>query len=137
MGSIRVFIVKTLVNAAALWVAAWLVPGIEFGRGAQWTQTFTTVVLVALVFGVVNAVIKPVLSFFTLPLVWLTLGLFTIVINALMLALTSWLSGRLGLAFTVDEFFWDAVLGAVLVSVVAMILHAVLPGSVDARRRRD
>ncbi|HRW17326.1 MAG TPA: phage holin family protein [Dermatophilaceae bacterium] len=130
----RSLVVKIVVNAAALWVAALVVPGIHIGQGAQWTATFTTVVLVALLFGVVNALIKPVVHFFATPFIWLTLGLFTIVVNALMLQLTSWLSGNLGLAFHVDSFFWSAVLGALLISVVSMVLHGVIP---EKSRNRD
>ena len=81
----------------------------------------------ALVFGLVNALVKPVLKFFATPLIWLTLGVFTLVINAAMLQLTSWLTGQLGLPFVVDEFFWDAVLGALIITFVSMVLNAILP----------
>ena len=106
---------------------AMVVDGIEFGRGAEWTETLKTVVLVALVFGLVNAVVKPILKFFATPLIWLTLGVGLLVINALMLQLTSWLAERLTLAFHVTEFFWDAVIGALIITFVSMVLHAVIP----------
>ncbi len=131
MKTVQNIAIKTLVNGLALWLAAIVVDGIEFGRGAEWTGTLKTVLLVALVFGLVNAIVKPILKALATPLIWLTLGLFTLVINALMLQLTSWLADKLTLAFHVQEFFWDAVLGAVIVTFVSMVLHAVIPDPKD------
>jgi putative membrane protein len=108
-------------------LAAIVVDGIEFGRGAEWTETLKTVVLVALVFGLVNAVVKPILKFFATPLIWLTLGVGPSSSTRLMLQLTSWLAERLTLAFHVTEFFWDAVIGALIITFVSMVLHAVIP----------
>lgn len=120
--------IKVAVNGVALWVAALAVPGILLGQDAPALSTrLLTILLVAVLFGVVNAVIKPVLKFFTLPFVVLTLGLFTLVINAMMLQLTSWLAGGLHLDFHVQRFFWDAVLGAIVITLVSMILNVVLP----------
>jgi putative membrane protein len=109
------FLIRLLINAAALWVAVQLVPGIRFD--GHWSLLLA----VALVFGVLNAVVRPVLKLLTLPLLILTLGLFTFVINALMLRLTSWVSGLLDLGFHV-EGFWAAFLGALVVSVVSLML---------------
>ncbi|WP_295697256.1 phage holin family protein [Lapillicoccus sp.] len=131
MGLLSRIAVKTAVNGAALWVAGLVVSGISFNRSTEWTGTVVTIVLVALVFGLVNAVIKPVVKLFSLPLIWLTLGLFTLVVNALMLELTSWLAGNLGLGFHVDSFFWSAVLGAVVVTIVSMVLNIVVPDRKD------
>ena len=112
---------QTVINAVALWVAAWAIPGITFGEGST-SRVITTVVVVALIFGIVNAFIKPVLKLVTLPLIILTLGLFVLVVNALMLQLTSWLAGKFDLAFNVQHFFWDAVFGALIVTLVSMVL---------------
>lgn len=131
---LRNLLITTVVNAAALWVAALLVSGITFGVGAEWSATARTVVLVALVFGLVNSVIKPILKTVGAPLIWLTLGIFGLVINAWMLQLTSWAAQQLGLAFHVERFFWDAVVGALVVTLVSMILGAVLPERSDERR---
>lgn len=117
----RSFVVKTLINAAAIWVAAWIVPGVGLTGDDTWHRILT-VVLVALVFGVVNWLIKPVVKVLTLPLLVVTLGLVTFLVNALMLWLTSWASDRLGLDFQV-EGFGAAVLGALIISVVAWGLH--------------
>ena len=120
--------IKVLVNGVALWVAAFLVFGIHLAdENEPLGKRLLSVLLVAIVFGLINAVIKPVAKFFSFPFIVLTLGLFTIVVNALMLQLTSWVAGGLNLAFHVDHFFWDAILGAVIVSIVSIVLGIVLP----------
>jgi putative membrane protein len=115
------FALQTVINAVALWIAAWAIPGITFGGGST-SQVIWTVVLVALIFGILNTFIKPILKLISLPLIILTLGLFVFIVNALMLELTSWLAGKFDLAFHVDHFFWDAVFGALIVTFVSMIL---------------
>ncbi|WP_406832960.1 phage holin family protein [Pedococcus sp. KACC 23699] len=124
------FLIKVAVNAVALWVAAWLLPGISFGDG-KFGSKFATVVLVAIVFGLVNAFVKPIARFLSFPFIVLTLGLFTFILNAFMLQLTEWISGPLGLSFTIREFFWDAVWGALVITLVSMVLNWVLPDGVD------
>ncbi|MBF9068125.1 phage holin family protein [Streptacidiphilus fuscans] len=118
------FALKILINAAAIWVAAALVTGIHL-TAADWQHQALTVVLVALVFGVVNFFIKPLVKLFSFPLFILTLGLITFVINALMLWLTSWTSGKLNLDFHVDGFV-PALLGSLIISIVAWALHLVV-----------
>ncbi|MFE7191154.1 phage holin family protein [Kitasatospora sp. NPDC057541] len=118
------FVIKTLINAAAIWVAAWIVSGITL-TGDDWQHKTLTVLAVALVFGVVNWLIKPVVQLFSLPLFILTLGLFTFVVNALMLWLTSWASDKLDLDFHVDGF-WSALFGALIVSLVSWGLSLAL-----------
>lgn len=126
------FIVRVLINALALWVAAWLLPGIEVGsEAATEVATNDTVgsvlsyLFVGLVFGVVNALVRPVVSLLSLPLTILTLGLFTIVINAGMLMLTSWLTSFTPIDFVVDDFFWTAILGAIIISLVSLVAGAI------------
>ncbi|MQS13140.1 phage holin family protein [Streptomyces kaniharaensis] len=120
------FVIKTLINAVAIWVAAWIVTGIQLTDGnADWQRKALTVVAVALVFGVVNWLIKPVVKLFSFPLFILTLGLITFVINALMLWLTSWASGKLNLDFHVDGFV-PALLGSLIISLVSWGLHLAL-----------
>jgi putative membrane protein len=118
------FVLKTLINAAAIWVAAWLVKGITLSHGS-WQHQTLTVILVALIFGVVNWLIKPLVKFFSFPLFILTLGLITFVINALMLKLTSVASDQLHLDFHVDGFL-PALFGSLIISLVAWGLHLVL-----------
>jgi putative membrane protein len=110
-----VFLLRLLINAAALWVAIQLVDGIEY-RGSWWS-----LLLVALVFGILNASIRPLLKLLSLPVIILTLGLFIFVINALMLLLTGWVSGLFSLGFYV-EGFWDAFFGGLIVSIVSLLL---------------
>ena len=109
------FLLRLLINAAALWVATRVVPGIVHNG------TWVTLFVVALVFGVLNASVRPLLKLLTLPLLILTLGLFTLIINALMLWLTGWISEHLSLGFHVAGFgaaFW----GALVVSIVSLLL---------------
>ncbi|WP_435975027.1 phage holin family protein [Streptomyces sp. Qhu_M48] len=119
------FVVKTLANAGALGVAIWLVPKITLTGDSTGKQALT-LILVALVFGLVNFLVKPVVSLLALPLFILTLGLITLVINALMLLLTSWLAEQFDLSFHV-EGFWTAVLGGLIISIVSWALNVVLP----------
>jgi putative membrane protein len=119
------FLVKTIANAGALWVAVWLLQDITL-TGDSTGKKAWTLILVALLFGLVNFVVKPVVKLLTLPLFILTLGLITLVINALMLLLTSWLADKLDLGFHVDGF-WTAVLGALIISVVSWALNLALP----------
>lgn len=109
------FFVRLLINAAALYVATRIVPGVTYGGG--WVPFLG----VALVFGVVNAYIRPVLKVLTFPVIFVTLGLFALVINGLMLWLTSALSGALDLGFHVRGF-WAAFWGALVVSIVSTLL---------------
>ncbi len=109
------FIVKLIVNAAALWVATRLVPGVVYQAGPAGLFG------VALIFGVVNAILRPLTQLVTCPLILLTLGLFTFVVNGLMLWLTSSLAAAIGLGFHVAGF-WPAFWGAVVVSLVSLVL---------------
>lgn len=119
------FVVKTIANAGALAVAVWLLDKITL-TGDNTGREIGTLLLVAVVFGLVNAVVKPIVKVLTFPLFILTLGLITLVVNALMLLLTSWLAGTLDLNFHVDGF-WTAVWGALIISVVSWALSVVLP----------
>jgi putative membrane protein len=119
------FITRLLVNAAALWVAIRFVPGISFE--GNWMLLFG----VALVFGVLNAVIRPVLFVLTLPFLIVTLGLFTFVLNAFMLWLTSAVSDVFGLQFHVVDFR-AAFLGALVITIISFALSML----VSPRRER-
>ncbi|GAA3240511.1 phage holin family protein [Streptomyces lavendulae] len=120
------FVVKTLANAAALAVAVWLLAGITLDDGSTLARRALSLILVALVFGLVNLIVKPVVKLLSLPLFVLTLGLFTLVVNALMLLLTSWLADLLHLSFHVDGF-WTAVVGGLIISVVSWAVNMALP----------
>ncbi|MER5809162.1 phage holin family protein [Streptomyces sp. NPDC002033] len=120
------FVVKTLANAAALAVAVWLLSGITLDDGSSTGRRTLTLILVALVFGLVNLIVKPVVKLLSFPLFVLTLGLFTLVVNALMLLLTSWLAKQFNLSFHVDGF-WTAVLGGLIISLVSWAVNLALP----------
>lgn len=119
------FVVKTIANAGALAVAVWLLDKITL-TGDSTGKKIGTLILVALIFGIVNFLVKPVVKLFSLPLLILTLGLFTLVVNALMLLLTSWLADKVDLSFHVDGF-WTAVVGGLIISIVSWALNVVLP----------
>ena len=116
----RPLILHWALNAAALWVAAAIVPGLEFNGGLG------RLLLIAAVFGIVNTILRPLLTILTCPLIILTLGLFTLVINALMLLVTGWLSESWNLGFTVMGF-WAAFWGGLVVGLVSMGLSLLLP----------
>ena len=132
-------ILRWLLNAAALWAAAYLVPGIDH-------EGWAALLLIALVFGLINALIRPLLKVLTCPLQILTLGLFTIVINALLLLLTSWIAQnwlvrgqvaeQFNYIFRVDGFWPAAVLGALVVSVVSIVGSIFLRDRDEQKRRR-
>ena len=116
------FVIRLLVNAAALWVATRIVTGVTY------SGALLPFLGVALVFGIVNAFIRPLLKFVTFPLIIVTFGIFALVVNGLMLWLTSSLSGTLGLGFHVGGFkaaFW----GALIVSIVSMLLGMLIRDS--------
>lgn len=112
-----------LATAASLWVAVWLVNGLEFD--GEWYQFL----IVAAIMGIANAFVKPIVTFFSLPLILLTLGLFLFIVNALVLQLVVWLSGPdvFDLGLTSTGFFWATFWGSVVVSVVGWILGLVIP----------
>ncbi|MFI7401417.1 phage holin family protein [Streptomyces sp. NPDC049541] len=119
------FVVKTIANAGALAVAVWLLDKITL-TGDSTGKKAGTLIIVALIFGLVNFLVKPIVKVLTFPLFILTLGLITLVVNALMLLLTSWLADKLDLSFHV-EGFWTAVLGGLIISIVSWALHVALP----------
>jgi putative membrane protein len=112
-------LLRLLVTSLALWVAVELVSGITF------TGRPLALVGVALVFGVVNAVLKPILTILTCPLILLTLGFFTLVLNAILLLATATLSQSLGLGFAVDGF-WSAFWGGLMIGIASTVLTAIL-----------
>jgi|SRR5512139_3645984 putative membrane protein len=119
-------LIKWLINTIAIMLAIKWVPGIAYS-GAWWG-----ILIVGIIFGFVNTFIRPFIKLFTLPLLIFSLGLFTFVINALMLMLTSWLSGEFNLGFHVEGFkaaFW----GALVISLVSMILSCLMPSEEISR----
>ncbi len=113
-------LIKLIAGALATALAVWLIPGITLEANSTQEQVFTLVV-VAAILGLVNAVVKPLAQTVGFCLIVLTLGLFLLVINALMLMLTSWLSEQIGLGFHVDGF-WPALLGSIVITIVTAVV---------------
>lgn len=115
-------LIRWFINAVALAVAAYLVPMfIPEGIVVAGELTWLSVAITALIFGLVNALIRPLLKLVTCPLIAVTLGLFTLIINGLMLWLASWIGQQFGVGFIVRDF-WSALLGALIISVVSFVL---------------
>jgi putative membrane protein len=125
------FAVRVAVVAVSLWIATLIVPGIEVSAGSTSAQVGTLVV-VALIFGLVNAVLKPLIKVVGCPFYILTLGLIGLVVNALLFLLVGWIAGALGLPFTVGGF-GAAFVGAIVVAVVGFVLHVLIPDRIDQR----
>lgn len=123
--------IRVAVVAVALWAATALVDGIAAG-GSTTVARIGTLILVALIFGLVNAVLKPLIKVVGCPLYVLTLGLVALVVNALLFLLVGFIADGLGIPFTVDGF-WAAFWGAIIVGVVGWILHLAIPDSLDRR----
>lgn len=134
------FLLRVLVNALAIWVAAWILPGMGIAAdpsvvsavGGETTASVLAYLFVGLLFGAVNAVVRPVLTILSLPITCLTLGLFAIVVNAAMLWLTSWLSSFTPLRLEIDSFLWTAVLATLIIGVVSLVMGWLVP---DRERR--
>lgn len=126
------FIVRVLISGVALWLAEILLSGMEIVGADTTGGRLGIILLVALVFGVVNAIVKPVVQVLSIPLYILTLGLFTLVVNALMLMLTAWITEQTDWGLRIDSF-GTAVIGALIVSIVSFVLSVLIPES----RRRD
>ncbi len=123
-------LLRWLVSGAALAITAWIVPGIT----VEGNSGFIAVMVMAAVFGFVNAFIRPLLTLLSCPLLILTLGLFTLVINAISLSLSAWIAQNVfGARFIVDGF-WPAFWGAIVVSIVSFLLSLFLPDQNERKR---
>ena len=119
------FLIRWAINAVALWITTVLVKGIDV-YGSTTVRNALTLIIVALIFGLVNAVLKPIIHVLGCVFYVLTLGLFALLVNALLFLLVSWLAGVVHLPFHV-EGFWTALFGAIVVSVVSWAINLVLP----------
>jgi putative membrane protein len=122
-------LMRLIVNAIAVGAAAWLLSDITIS-GTSTTRRVITLVVVAAIFGLVNALIKPLATILSLPFIVLTLGLLIFVINAVMLLLTSWISDGLDVPFEVDGF-GTALLGALIITVVSWLMNVILPDKLE------
>ncbi|HEY3014565.1 MAG TPA: phage holin family protein [Nocardioides sp.] len=122
-------VIWLLTNAVALAVAAWLLDGIGF-EGADWQAKLKPLLIVALILGLVSVIVKPVVKMLSLPFIILTVGLFLLVVNALMLLLTEWIADQVDVGFYVNGF-WIAVLGALIITLVTGFIDAVVDKDED------
>jgi putative membrane protein len=130
MGS---FLLRAAVTGLALWVVTMIVPGISFVGGDTALQRVGIVLVVAIVFGLVNAIVKPIVQVLSIPLYILTLGLIHIVINALMLWITAWITQRTThWGLQINQFWWTAIWAAIVLSIVGWLFSLPLK---DADRR--
>ena len=121
------FVLRVLINGVALWFATLVLPGLTIvGADTGWQQ-LVIILLVALVFGIVNAFVKPIVAFISIPLYILTLGLFAIIVNALMLMLTAWITEATGWGLRIANF-GTACWAAIIVSIVSLVLSVLIPG---------
>lgn len=119
------FLIRLVITAIALWITTLIVPGVAV-TGRNGANAALTLLAVALIFGVVNAVLKPVIKVFGCVFYLLTLGLFALVVNALLFLLTDWIARQLDLPFHVDGF-WAAFWGAIVMAVVSWLISVVVP----------
>lgn len=125
------FVLRVLVSAFAIWITSLLVGGFEIVGGDTTGATVVVLVVVAFILAVVNAGVKPIVAFLSLPLYILTLGLFTLVVNALMLLLTAWITGHTDWGLRIDGF-WTAVWAALILSIVSFFTSLAI-----SRRDKD
>ncbi|MCW3844747.1 phage holin family protein [Micromonospora yasonensis] len=123
------FLIRLVITAIALWITTLIVPGVEV-TGRNGANIALTLLAVALIFGLVNAVLKPVIKVFGCVFYLLTLGLFALVVNALLFLLTNWIARQLHLPFHVDGF-WAAFWGAIVMAVVSWLISVALPDRLD------
>ncbi|HSK66462.1 MAG TPA: phage holin family protein [Anaerolineales bacterium] len=124
------FILRWAINAIALYLAILILPGIDLRSG------LVSIIWLALIFGFVNALFRPLLKFLTCPLIMLTLGLFTLVINTFLFWLTSVIGQSFGLDLIIsDPVWWNAFLGGLVVSIVSVIMTLILKDELKGRRR--
>ncbi len=120
-------LIRWLIVAVSIFLTAWLIPGIRI----EGNNGFLTIAIVAIILGFMNAIIRPMLAFFSCGCIVATLGLFMLVINAIVLSLTAWASQLLGLKFYVDGFL-PAILGSIVISVISFVLSLFL---IDEKER--
>lgn len=123
-------LLRLAVNAIALWVAVELVPGLTYT-----SESYVSLLVIALIFGLVNALVRPILVLLTCPLIVLTLGLFILIVNGVLLSITVWLSGVFDLGLSSDSFI-STLLGALIISVVSGVINLLIKEERESEQRR-
>lgn len=128
------YLLRTIATAASFWVALWILPGMQLTADTGTPDTGESIIallIVSVVFGLINAVVRPIVSFLSIPITCLTLGLFTLVINAAMLSMTVWLTSFLPVHVVIDSFFWTTILAALIIAVVSTVVNRLLSTITD------
>ena len=127
IGGMVAFLLRAALTGFALWIVTLVVSGVDFVGGDTTLQKIGIILVVAVIFGLVNAIIKPIVQLISIPLYILTLGLFHIVINALMLWITSWITeNTTHWGLYIDDFWWTAIWAAIVLSIVSWALSLIV-----------
>jgi len=127
-------LIRWIINTVALYAAIYIVPGIHQPEGATWVS----LLWLALIFGLVNAIVRPITTILSLPFIILSLGIFLLVLNTLLFALTGWLGAQFGVGFIIAEpWFVNAFLGSVVTGLVSIFLSFILRDELKGRRRQE
>jgi len=130
----RRLLIRWVINAVALYAAIYIVPGIQQPEGATWVS----LIWLALIFGLINAIIRPIMTILSLPLIVLSLGVFILVLNTFLFAFTGWLGAQFGVGFLLsDPWFVNAFLGSVVTGLVSMLLSSILRDELKNNKRRN
>ena len=121
------FVLRVLINGVAIWFATLVLSGLTIVGADSTLEQVGIILLIALVFGIVNAIVKPIVAFLSIPLYILTLGLFSLVVNALMLMLTAWITEQTDWGIRIIGGFWWALLAALIIGVINFAVSAVVP----------
>ena len=119
-------LIRLAISALALWLCTLIISGVHVG-GASTIKKIFTLIIIAIIFGAINAVLRPIIKTVGCAFYVLTLGLIALVVNGFLLWLTSWIAGELSLPFHVDNFWPSAVLGALVIGIISFVLNMVVP----------
>ena len=122
------FVIRVLINAVAIWFTGLIVPGLTIEGASSMGEKVLIILGIALVFGIVNAILKPIIHVVAFPLYLLTLGLLTLVVNAALLELTAWITQHFTWHLKIDNF-GTAIIAALVISVISFVLSVLIPGS--------
>ena len=126
-------LIRLAISALALWLTTLIISGVHVG-GASTVKKILTLIVIAIIFGVINAILRPIIKTVGCAFYVLTLGLIALVVNGFLLWLTSWIAGELSLPFHVDNFWPSAVLGALVIGLISWVLNMVVPDDPGSRQ---
>lgn len=123
----RKFLISLIINAVAIWLTSELVSGVDIvGTSDEVVPLIFTLLFIALVFSIVNTILGTLLKILTFPLYVLTLGLFSIIVNAIVLSATAWATGLFGIGLSIDKFWWTGIIAAIVLSLINWAINLIL-----------